>query len=174
MTEALRGLEILTKQTIQFATPLIQPGENILACIRATGGDQDRAYIALDSRLLFVIPIRNKWHSIEYIDLQTVEITEDSFLGLGRVIVLEIRTTYGGDTGWYGLDINPKHRQYTMQFAEFLRAKAREARAPSPKVEKQDKSSSTFIDELERLDALHEKGGLTDEEYELAKRKLLS
>ena len=44
--------------------------------------------------------------------------------------------------------------------------KLREAQKPKP-------SGGSFVDELERLQKLHESGGLSDREFELAKRRLL-
>lgn len=174
MTNSLGGLEILTKRALQFAKNFIQSKEKVIGCVRATGeGGEDSAFIALDTRLLYINPPLKQSHSIEYLDIQTIEIKRESFLLL-NFMKLEVRTTYSGEASWLDIMIDQRHEQYALRFAEVVRIKSREARTPSTRLEKHDKNPAGFIDELERLANLRKQGTLTQEEFEAAKRKLLS
>lgn len=170
MTQSLGGTELLTKLAVQFSNTLIRPGEKILGCIRATGTDENMAFIALDDRLLYIHPLLKQSQSMEYIDIQRVNVTDESFLGMMHTVLLEVGTTYNR----VGIDINLRHRQYAMQFADFLRIKAHEMRMLSSHAGHSERKHSDFVDELERLANLRRQGALTEEEFEAAKRKLLS
>ena len=125
----------------------------------------------LDTRLLCIIP-RNwgrKSFSIQYADIRTVAIEDNqSYL---RLIV---EPAYKADVDELDILIKARHKDYTVKFAEVLRTRVRDAQMPSRKVEIYEKSSTLFIDELERLAALHKQGNLSDEEFAAAKKKLLS
>src|SRR5258705_3267208 len=153
MTEILSGLDLLTKAARQLAGTLIQPRDSVIGCIKATGeSGENNAFIALDTRLLYLAPqAYEKHYSIEYFDMHTVEVNQKSGLFDHHRSELEIGTAYKNDASTVSILVDQRHHQYAVQFAEALRAKVREARMPSTKVELNRNNPAAFIDELERL-----------------------
>jgi len=78
-----------------------------------------------------------------------------------------VSTHVGGESGIYCTFAS---LQISKKFADTLQRAIEQAKAISTV----GTHTTSFIDELERLNSLHKQGGLTDEEFELAKRKLLS
>lgn len=177
-TAALRGLESLVATTLNIIRPQIQPSERIIGCLRGTYyKGETGAFILLDNRLLYVDPnlYGNKVYSIEYLEIKRVEVEErHPRLFSPGMLTLSVDTTYRWPDNNVWLSTKWSEREYTMYFADALRVKVREARTPSLKVDAREVTPVKLTEELEHLVDLRQRGVLNEEEFEAAKKKLLS
>lgn len=178
MANFLRGLELLVPSILKITESQINPSESVIGCFTAHKFDGNSgAFVLLDNRLLYIHPNLHgkKVYSIEYLDIRRVEVIEHPpGLFSQGALTLSVDTTYKFPDSNVCLTTGWDERQYAINFVEVLRAKVREARTPSLKVETPEKKPATFVDELEHLANLRKQGVLTEEEFEAAKKKLLS
>jgi len=149
----------------------LAPNEQPLGAIKATAEDDMTAGTLLltDRRLVFFKKglRKQRRESMRLADIQAVEIT--------GMLTKKLELKIGGRTLKYdtdtimGTNLNPKGFVDAVHRAIATARSGGEAQpaAPSPSAGRDP------IADLERLAALHERGGLTDEEFSAAKRSLL-
>jgi len=181
------NLEILSKKVKRLAEENINQDEKILFCLV---GNFNQSLVALDKRILIIktgfmagATFGSRVTSFHYKDITSIEVNTGLING-----VIEISTpSYQGtkEKDWWSMDRDrdpmkisncipiekAKLKEY-QPYLEKLRQKIGEAKTTtSPQFYPSGKDIGS---ELKELASLHSSGVLSDEEFEQAKRKLLS
>ena len=169
MSSVNDNLSVLSKSLRSKVDKLIAPTENILFCINgSTGmGSEKEYFVALDSRLIHIHEefwITNRITSINYCDITSVDTRIDAIWGQIRVSTNNASYTL---IKFRGID---RYLPYVNQPKDLIqKAKSANVQTATPSDEQMK-----LVSELERLAALYKSGVLTEDEFKIAKSRLLN
>jgi hypothetical protein len=186
---AVGKIEILNKKVKRLVEENMNQDEKVLFCLV---GNYNQSLVALDERILVVktgfmagATFGGRVTSFHYKDITGIEVNTGLING-----IIEISTpSYQGtkEKDWWSMDRDrdpmkvsncipiekAKLKEY-QPYLEKLRQKIRDAKTTMTSIPKLYPSEKDIGSELEKLASLRSSGMLSDEEFEQAKKKLLS
>lgn len=183
------NIEILSKKVKMLAEENMDQDEKVLFCLV---GNFNQSLIVLDKRILVIktgfmagATFGGRVTSFHYKDITGIEVNVGLINGVIEISTPSYQATKEKD--WWSMDRDrdpmkvsncipiekAKLKEY-QPYLEKLRQKIRDAKATTTSSPQLYPSGKDIGSELEKLASLHSSGVLSDDEFEQAKRKLLS
>ena len=179
------NLEILNSRERKLAEENLNPGEKVLFCLV---GSFDQALVALEERLLIIkvgimagAAFGGRVTSFHYKDITGIEVNTGLINGVIEISTPSYQATEEKD--WWSTDrdrapaklsnclpICKANLKEYQPYLEKLRAQIREAKRTAVAIEK---DSEDLVSQIEKLTKLYQAGALTQEEFQVAKKRLL-
>lgn len=177
------NLEILNSRERRLAEENINPGEQVLFCLV---GSFDQALVALEERLLIIkvgmiagATFGGRVASFHYKDITGIEVNTGLINGVIEISTPSYQATEEKD--WWSmqrdrdpaklsncLPIYKANLKEYQPYLEKLREMIRKAKQTGVQGESEDITS-----QIEKLLRLYQSGALTEEEFQIAKKRLL-